>query len=128
MPGKIARRYRDLLLMDGADPDEAAQLCKVFGKPDAEHFEACLRALGMTQRRHRVAHVGDSLSHDVAGAAGAHIPTVFVTSGIHARQLNTAFGELPSSAALEQLFREEAEKEESAVQQPPTHVVSAFRL
>jgi len=123
MPGKIAQRYRDLLLNDGASHDEISKLCKVFGKPDTEHFEACLRTLGMTDQRHRVAHVGDSLSHDVAGAASANIPTVFVTSGIHARQLNTTFGEMPTNAALDELFRDEA-----VLLQPPTHVVSTFRL
>ena len=113
MPGKIAQRYREL----GALPEQ----CKVFGKPDTEHFEACLRILGMLDQRDRVAHVGDSLSHDVAGAASAGIPSVFVTSGIHAQQLGTSFGEMPSRSALQQLWKSEGNV-------VPTHVVAAFRV
>lgn len=113
MPGKIAERYRQL----GGD----AIHCKVFGKPDAEHFEACLHKLQLSNERHRVAHVGDSLSHDIAGANGAGIASIFVTSGIHARQLGTVFGETPTQQALEQLWQSEG-----CIY--PTHVVPAFRL
>ena len=113
MPGKIAQRYQEL----GGLPAQ----CKLFGKPDREHFEACLRTLGMLDQRDRVAHVGDSLSHDVAGAASAEISTIFVTSGIHAQQLGTSFGEMPSRDALQQLW----ESEGNIV---PTHVIPAFRL
>lgn len=113
MPGRIARRYRELGATD--------RQCRVFGKPDAEHFEACLRRLGMEHKRTRVAHVGDSLSHDVAGAAAAGIPAVFVASGIHARQLGIPFGAAPEPEALRRLLAEEGSA-------PPTHVVPAFRL
>ena len=111
MPGKIALRYRDHF---------GASNCRIFGKPDTEHFEACLRKLQVADRA-RVAHVGDSLSHDIAGAINAGIPNVFVTSGVHASQLGTAFGEMPSEDSLQELFREEGSVY-------PTHVVSAFRL
>lgn len=33
--------------------------CRIFGKPDVEHFKACLRALDVP--RSKVAHVGDTL-------------------------------------------------------------------
>ena len=108
MPGRIAQRYREL----GGD-------CRIFGKPDVEHFEACIRKLQIDKER--VAHVGDSLHHDIAGAVAANIPSVFVTSGIHASQLGTTFGEMPDKYALDLLF----EDEDSIY---PTHVVSAFRL
>jgi len=109
MPGKIAHRYRELGSSD----------CKIFGKPDTEHFEACLRKLKI--EKDRVAHVGDSLSHDIAGAANAGISSVFVTSGIHASQLGTTFGEMPTEDALQRLYIEEGHVY-------PTHVISAFRL
>jgi ribonucleotide monophosphatase NagD (HAD superfamily) len=78
MPGKIALRYRDHF---------RACNCGIFGKPNKEHFEACLRKLQVADRA-RVAHVGDSLSHhDIAGAINAGIPNIFVTSGVQASQL-----------------------------------------
>jgi len=60
------------------------------------------------------------LHHDVAGAACAGIPTVFVCSGIHANDLGIEFGELPDSDTLDKVF--ETQKA------TPTHVLSAFRL
>lgn len=112
MPGRIAKRYLEL-----------GGSCRSFGKPDVEHFEACLVALQMDSKddRKRVAHVGDSLHHDIAGAVAANIPSVFVTSGIHASQLGTAFGEMPTLDVLDSLF----ENEGSIL---PTHVVSSFRI
>ena len=108
MPGQIAQRYKDM----GGE-------CHVFGKPAVEHFEACIRELGVTKSR--VAHVGDSLHHDIAGAAGAGISSVFITSGIHSQQLQTQFGEMPDEDVLERLLKDEGRI-------APTHVVPAFRL
>ena len=109
MPGKIAARYEAL-----------GGSCRTFGKPDVEHFEACIRTLGLDKSR--VAHVGDSLHHDIAGAVGAGIPNVFVTSGIHKKDFGTGFGELPAADVLEALM----EKEGGDIR--PTHIVPAFRL
>lgn len=106
MPGHIAERYQR---MGGK--------CVIFGKPHREHFEACIERLGLD--RSRVAHVGDSLHHDVAGASAAGIPSVFVTSGIHASELGVQFGETPSMSALEDLFRMNGNI-------IPTHVVPAL--
>jgi HAD superfamily hydrolase (TIGR01459 family) len=108
MPGKIAQRYREL----GGDT-------RIFGKPQVEHFDACIKTLKLP--RDRVAHVGDSLHHDIAGAAAAGIANVFVTSGIHRLDLCTEFAELPDRSILDDLF----DREGGIV---PTHVVPAFRL
>ena len=108
MPGKIAKRYEEL----GGD-------CTYFGKPHSPHFMACLRELRLD--KDRVAHVGDSLHHDIAGANAAGIPSIFVTGGIHCNDLGKPNGELPDEDALEALF----EKEGGHV---PTHVVPMFRL
>mmetsp|Transcript_23217 Transcript_23217/g.33749 ORF Transcript_23217/g.33749 Transcript_23217/m.33749 type:complete len:364 (-) Transcript_23217:75-1166(-) len=108
MPGRIAQRYKE---MGGK--------CRVFGKPDVEHFEACVEKLGMDKSQ--VAHVGDSLHHDIAGASAASIPNVFVASGIHANKLGIQYGEMPEQAVLESLFEEEGLI-------LPTHVVPAFTL
>jgi ribonucleotide monophosphatase NagD (HAD superfamily) len=112
MPGRIASRYIEL----GGN-------CRIFGKPDVEHFDACIRKLNIP--KHRVAHVGDSLHHDIAGANAANIPSIFVTSGIHASQLfdttSPSFGEMPDHQSLYKLFNDEGSIY-------PTHVVPAFRL
>lgn len=108
MPGKIAARYKEL----GGDTI-------LFGKPHMEQFLACIDRLGI--EKDRVAHVGDSLHHDIAGAYQAGIPSVFVTSGIHASQFGTLFGELPDMEEIERVVTE-------AGPAVPTHVVSAFRI
>jgi ribonucleotide monophosphatase NagD (HAD superfamily) len=123
MPGQLARRYQEM----GGD-------CIVFGKPAVEHFESCIQKLNESHSsnsngdaatavipKSRVAHVGDSLHHDVLGASRADIASIFVTSGIHRHDLETGFGVLPETDVLDRLFQ----KEGGIV---PTHVISAFRL
>jgi len=107
MPGKLAARYEE---MGGG--------CATFGKPGVEHFEACVRKLGL--EKERVCHVGDSLHHDISGAVNAGVPVVFVTSGIHRMTFGTGFGELPGEGVLEEVM----EKEVGAMR--PSHVVPAF--
>jgi ribonucleotide monophosphatase NagD (HAD superfamily) len=111
MPGKIAQRYEEL-----------GGTCTTFGKPGIEHFEACITKLDGIEK-HRVAHVGDSLHHDIAGAANANIPCIFVTSGIHKLELGTAFGELPPQEKLEEVMTNEI-----GTKIRPTHVVPAFKM
>eukprot|EP00854_Cymbomonas_tetramitiformis_P028717 gene28717-35634_t len=55
VPGQLAGRYEEL-----------GGTVKYFGKPDPEGFCLCVDKLGL--RPEDVAHVGDSLEHDVAGA------------------------------------------------------------
>lgn len=119
MPGKIAKRYES---EDLGGKDRVTW----FGKPHASHFEACLRELGID--RTRVAHVGDSLHHDVAGANAAGVDSIFVVGGIHREELRgdgavEEDGEelaLADEAALEAFFDREGCE--------PTHVVPMFRL
>ena len=55
----------------------------LMGKPAPVIYEAAMR-----QCRGRVLAVGDSLAHDIAGAAGANIDSLFVcATGIHAKDL-----------------------------------------
>jgi HAD superfamily hydrolase (TIGR01450 family) len=107
MPGKIASRYQS---MGGT--------CRKFGKPHAAHFEACLDKLGLD--KDRVIHVGDSLSHDIAGANAAGIDSVLITGGIHIKELGVDFGALPDPAVLQDLIDREG--------QNPTYVLPAFAL
>jgi len=90
----------------------------VFGKPHVEHFEACLRDLGLP--KDKVAHVGDSLHHDVVGANGTGIASIFVAGGIHREELGSELGAVPSQDALEKLFEEHATW--------PTHVVPMLKM
>jgi len=99
MPGKIANRYAS-----------KGGTVQHFGKPNPRHFHACLDNLGVTWDNSNnndnnasnngntnaasksnipgvVAHVGDSLEHDVAGANAAGIDSIFVLGGIHAKEL-----------------------------------------
>lgn len=105
MPGTIAEYYENL----GGD-------VTYFGKPFPASFDACIQKLGMDKSK--VAHVGDSMHHDIAGAVGVGIDSVFVTSGIHSDDLKTSFGEMPLQADLELLF----EKEKVT----PVHVIASF--
>ena len=107
MPGKIARRYESV----GGD-------VTVLGKPHVEHFEACLRDLRLS--KDRVAHVGDSLHHDVVGANETGIASIFVAGGVHREELGSDLGELPSNEALEKLFQQYGIT--------PTHVVPMLKM
>ena len=107
MPGKIARRYEEL-----------GGSCQSFGKPHVPHFEACIRDLGLPTDR--VAHVGDSLHHDVAGANASGVASVFVVGGVHREELGAPLGVLPEKEDLNKLFEAHA--------LTPTHVVPMFRM
>ncbi|MGY4625407.1 HAD superfamily hydrolase (TIGR01459 family) [Bradyrhizobium sp. USDA 4486] len=56
------------------------------GKPHAPLFDAVLERLGYPDPR-RVLMVGDSLDHDIAGARGAGMLTLLLTSGVHREAL-----------------------------------------
>lgn len=59
-----------------------------FGKPYASAFQEALRVLGYAGPKADVCHVGDSLHHDIGGAAAAGLSTAFVVSpGLHAKAL-----------------------------------------
>jgi ribonucleotide monophosphatase NagD (HAD superfamily) len=81
--GQIAQRYQK---MGGTVTH--------FGKPDPRHFISCLNNLGVSaddiNQLSGVAHVGDSLEHDVAGANAAEIDSIFIIGGIHAKDLGLA--------------------------------------
>ena len=59
-----------------------------FGKPNTEHFEACLRKMGLEKAPEKACHCGDSLTHDIKGANDAGVHSLFVAGGIHAKELN----------------------------------------
>ena len=87
MPGLIAAEYEAL---GGA--------VTRFGKPSLEHFAAAvaaatpaLPACTAARAAPRVLHVGDSVHHDIAGAAAAGIDSVLITRfGVHKEVLHGA--------------------------------------
>ena len=84
--GVLARRYEQL----GGE---------VFyhGKPWPAIYASCLAALGHCAPG-RVVAVGDSIEHDILGAARAGLPSAFVAGGVHAGELGVAHGGEPDPA------------------------------
>ena len=69
-PGLVARAYEQL-----------GGTVRYHGKPQPRIYRTCLARLGLD--RSRVVAIGDSLEHDIAGAQGAGIDSVFIGGGIH---------------------------------------------
>jgi len=69
-PGLVARAYEQL-----------GGTVRYHGKPEARIYRSCLAKLGLD--RSRVVAIGDSLEHDIAGAQGAGLDSVFIGGGIH---------------------------------------------
>lgn len=85
--GVLARRYEEL---GGA----------VFyhGKPYPAIYASCLAALADCAPA-RVVAIGDSIEHDVLGAARAGLASALVVGGVHAAELGAAWGRLPTPEA-----------------------------
>ena len=134
MPGKIAQRYKEILEEqrsgnnnnndDDDDDVPPSPSITIYGKPHTEHFEACLRELEENNNNDkkeplRVAHVGDSLHHDIAGANASGVPSIFIVGGIHAEELLSDNDQkMPSETKLKEFFDKEGIT--------PTHVLSVF--
>ena len=104
MPGTMADAYRAM----GGE-------VVLYGKPGVAHFSAALRAAGVDDAG-RALMVGDSLHHDILGAAAAGLDSLFVVeSGVHAKELAEVSG-----AGVERL----AAAEGAPV---PTFVMRKFR-
>jgi HAD superfamily hydrolase (TIGR01459 family) len=69
-PGLVARAYEQL-----------GGTVRYHGKPQPRIYRTCLAKLGLD--RSRVVAIGDSLEHDIAGAQGTGIDSVFIAGGIH---------------------------------------------
>lgn len=96
-PGLLAVKYEE---MGG----------RVFyvGKPHEPVYRACLRALRAVDRS-RIIAIGDSLDHDVKGAAGMGLASGFVLGGLHQDAFAMAWEKEESlAAALDELCRKHA--------------------
>jgi HAD superfamily hydrolase (TIGR01459 family) len=56
------------------------------GKPHPRIYRSCVGLLGLQPAR--MLAIGDSLEHDVAGAAGAGVDSLFIAGGIHKRDVS----------------------------------------
>lgn len=90
--GKVAQRYESF----GGE-------VRYHGKPGRDIYEVCLAAAPSAKRP---IAVGDSLHHDIAGAAGMGIDSIFVTAGIHRFELGVADGGCPDADAVARVAEE----------------------
>lgn len=91
-PGQIARRY-----------EEIGGIVRWHGKPHSGVYET---SLALYPDARRIVGIGDSLHHDIAGAAAAGIDSLFICAGVHAPALDIAWGESPAPGRLEALAGE----------------------
>ncbi|MFW5833108.1 MAG: TIGR01459 family HAD-type hydrolase [Pseudomonadota bacterium] len=108
-PGAVAEAYR---ARTGVAP-------VYVGKPYRPVYDRCLEVLPDVSRA-RVVCVGDSLSHDVKGGAGAGLRTLFCAAGIH----GSAFD--PNRPLAEQIDRVRALAAEHDAP-PPDYAIDRFR-
>jgi HAD superfamily hydrolase (TIGR01459 family) len=92
-PDKVVIRQGKRIMCAGAMADRYIELGGQVlwrGKPDAAIYALCLETLG--SHRFRTAVVGDALETDVRGASNAGISSIWVTGGIHAKELDCGYG------------------------------------
>jgi len=85
-PDKVVHIENKLVICAGTLADMYEKMeggVVYFGKPYRDVYSHCLQALGAR----RVLAVGDSMLTDIAGATGAGLDSVLVTSGIHREEL-----------------------------------------
>ncbi|ABM04166.1 HAD-superfamily subfamily IIA hydrolase like protein [Psychromonas ingrahamii 37] len=73
-PGSIAKAYQEM-----------GGIVHWHGKPQSDIYKMCNELVGGWDR---AIAVGDSLEHDIAGANGASISSLFITSGIHSTEIS----------------------------------------
>eukprot|EP00934_Nitzschia_sp_Nitz4_P005347 Nitzschia sp. Nitz4//scaffold87_size112219//77826//78872//NITZ4_004081-RA/size112219-processed-gene-0.29-mRNA-1//-1//CDS//3329559390//5337//frame0 len=98
MPGTIAQRYEAL----GGE-------VQYFGKPYKPGFEEGIRRLleaGVSSKE-KIAMIGDSLHHDVAGANSVGLDSIMVLGGVHRKELGNELGNLAEEKEMSELFSNE---------------------
>lgn len=90
-PGAVAKRYHEL-----------GGMAHLIGKPHKTIFRHCLSLFdGLIPSR--ILMIGDSIQHDIVGAAGADIDTAFVTAGIHANSFKMGMTDDQKRKVMEHL-------------------------
>ena len=121
MPGMLASRYRAMGATD----------IRLVGKPHALIYEACRQKLvaeaGISPDEARIVAVGDSLHHDVLGAANNGVDSIFICSGVHYTDLGIPQAQdvAPDPEKLQALLDEFAAETDGV---EPTHTLTSFRL
>ena len=88
-PDIVAMKGDDTFTCPGAIAQAYAQMGGVVhwhGKPQIQFYDMCKDLVGGWDN---AVAVGDSLAHDVAGANNAGIPSLFIESGIHNKDLRS---------------------------------------
>jgi len=85
-PGVIARRYESL-----------GGTVHYHGKPYPPIYRSCLTTLVCPADK--VLAIGDSMEHDVLGAARVGLRSALIPGGVHAPELGVAWGALPDPRA-----------------------------
>jgi len=108
-PDLVVMRQGQPIVCAGALAERYAQMGGVVsmrGKPDPAIYAQALGILNCP--RDRVIAVGDALHTDVKGANAAGLAgAVFVTQGIHAKDLGITPGQVPEQSRLDQLVAED---------------------
>jgi HAD superfamily hydrolase (TIGR01459 family) len=89
-----------------------------FGKPYISAYDACKKEFGHPPLE-QICCIGDSVHTDITGANNAHMHSIFISSGIHLKDLAVELGQTPQPKNLEILFTEYAQK--------PTYVMPYFK-
>ena len=105
--GVLARRYEAL-----------GGMVYYHGKPHLPIYRSCLQALGGCAPAHVLA-IGDSVEHDILGAARAGIASALIPGVVHAEALGVAWGELPLPGRWRRFS--------AAAPATPDHLLAAFR-
>lgn len=106
-PDHVTVEARDMKIMPGSlglKYEELGGYVQYMGKPDSVVYQAAAEMTGVNFSD--MVAVGDSLFHDIQGAAGTCMDSVFVAGGIHADELGISdIGQQPKLEDLESLFR-----------------------
>jgi HAD superfamily hydrolase (TIGR01450 family) len=110
MPGTLAKHYANQLSLqennnnNSADTNTTNDLIMLMGKPASIIYHQALELLGNLDPSEVIA-IGDSLEHDIAGAAAAGIESVFIAGGIHRTECGmTSDDSELDEEAMERLF------------------------
>lgn len=74
-----------------------------MGKPDPIIYKVALDMLKLPKGK--VIAIGDSLQHDIQGACNAGVDSIFITGGIHAKDIAATDGEFDEQKLLK-LFQQ----------------------
>jgi HAD superfamily hydrolase (TIGR01459 family) len=91
---------------------------RYFGKPYKGAYDACKEFFGNPPAE-QICCIGDSVHTDIAGANNNNAHSIFISSGIHLKDLDTTAGKAPESEKLQQLFDD--------FNHNPTYVAAFFK-